>query len=299
MPRYPNAEWRPLPETLPGPEQQPIGTVRSFVIHTHVGPKGGGFRLPPQPGQEYTFDMKVGADRAGTAGLRQYMDSSIRADNNYKANGFTRDGVYYISGSVETGDEYYDGDPGLTKTFTELGQWDSLVHLCAWYVDTHDLPIQWCPDPYGPGFGWHSMWRTVTPDDPHDDTIWTKTASKTCPGAGKIRQLRAELLPAIRDVLNVRPPSKPDPVPPPVPMLEDEMLFIAKSPTGGFHLVAMTGSGVTTVTVASGADLEQFVRLGVTVLDTLTAEQWNQLRNPKVSTLPVVTMPPPPTGDAA
>jgi hypothetical protein len=189
MPRYPGAEWRPLEENA----TQPRGRMISFVIHTHVGPKGGGYRLPPQAGQEYHFDLAVGG------GLRQYMDTDVRADNNYKANGFTLpSGEYVISGSVETGDKYYDGDPGLTLNFSQLGQWDTLIDLCAWVAVTERIPVQWCPDPYGPGFGWHSMWRTETPNNPHDDTIWTKTASKTCPGPGKIAQLKAEFLPAVR-----------------------------------------------------------------------------------------------------
>lgn len=114
--------------------------------------------------------------------IEQYMDTEVRADANYRANGFWRSGMYCGAVSVETED---DGNPNERKWTPS--QVDSSIKLGAWLSDTHQIPPVLCSAWDGNGFGYH----TLFPND------WTNVRGKTCPGTVRIPQFKQEILPAI------------------------------------------------------------------------------------------------------
>jgi hypothetical protein len=189
MATYPRADVRLLPEATTQPKIHP--TI--IILHTHVGPKGGGF-IAPGGDQEYHFDVAIGG------GVRQYMPTNVRADNNFKANSFQRDGKLCGAISIETGDQHFDGDKALQRSWSELRQFDALVELVVWLCQTHGIPARQCPSPFEPGIGYHSLWG-LNDRQPGDGTFgryeppnggtarlnnpWTNALGKGCPGPGK------------------------------------------------------------------------------------------------------------------
>ena len=149
MATFPGATAQMMPAATTQPKIHP--TI--IILHTHVGPKGGGF-LRPSGDQEYHFDVAVGG------GVRQYMPTDVRADNNFRANAFSRGGELLGAISIETGDHFHDGDPDLRQTWSQLGQFDALVELVSWCCRTHGIPVRKCPAWDQPGIGFHSMWGT-------------------------------------------------------------------------------------------------------------------------------------------
>ncbi len=201
MATYPHADVRLLPEATTQPKIHPA----IIILHTHVGPKGGGFRTPGGD-QEYHFDVAVGG------GVRQYMPTDVRADNNFKANSFRRDGRLCGAVSIETGDQHFDGDEHLRRSWSELGQFNALVDLVVWLCQTHGIPPRQCPSPFEPGIGYHSLWgqNDRQPGDgafgrytpPSGGTArlnnpWTNALGKGCPGPGKIAEF-PRLLAAVK-----------------------------------------------------------------------------------------------------
>ncbi len=167
------------------------------IVHTHVGnPSIDGMfssLAKESEGKEHHFNLVIGGQ------LGQYMDTETRADNNFRANEFSVNGISCGAVSIETGDQ----SPDLSKTFSDLGQLDVLVDLIAWLCETHDIPARKCPSSREPGIGFHSMWG-LNELGPGDGTFghitdekgrnirlnneWTNAVGKSCPGAGKISE---------------------------------------------------------------------------------------------------------------
>jgi hypothetical protein len=204
----PKASFMPLPENSTQDRIRPI----SVIVHTHVGNPSleNAHSFLGESGNEHHFNLRVG----GTE-LAQYMDTEVRADNNWQANSFHRGGELCGAISIETGDRFHDGDPGLTASFSDLGQFDVLADLVAWCCRTHGISPQVCRSPFGPGIGYHAMWgfnergdgngtfgRYDVPEEFGGGTArlnnpWTLALGKPCPGPGKIGEF-TRLLEAVR-----------------------------------------------------------------------------------------------------
>lgn len=104
--------------------------------------------------------------------LEQYMDSTVMADANYKAN-LRPDGTGAISFETQGADA--DGLWGAK-------QQDDIVATLVWAHLTHGIPLRLCTSPDDPGIGWHIMWGSPG--------AWTPV-SKVCPGPNRIRQIPA------------------------------------------------------------------------------------------------------------
>ena len=108
---------------LPQAATQPRIVPWSVILHTVVGnPTLDAFFTywsSNPDGQEGHLGIRVGGAAA------QFMPLDVRADSNFRANSFiaTVDGTPTLCGavSVETGDNYYAGDPDWT------GGWSSAV----------------------------------------------------------------------------------------------------------------------------------------------------------------------------
>ena len=217
---YPNARFLPLPENNTQPRIRPI----SVIVHTHVGNptlEGARSALLNADG-EHHFNLRVGGVE-----LAQYIDTEVRADNNWKANSFEFGGRRSGAISIETGDKFRSGDHDLNHSFSNLDEFEPLVALIAWCCRIHDIPARMCPSPHEPGIGYHSMWgfnkrgkgqgtfgRYDVPKAFGGGTAllnnpWTNALGKTCPGRGKIDEF-PRLLKAVQDRLNGAGPD-PDP----------------------------------------------------------------------------------------
>jgi len=172
MARYPGAEWRRLPGS------EPAITPSTVIFHTMVGTLPGTdayFRSGRSWGIESHFGVGgpwEGPEYDGV--VWQWRDTEEQADANYHANGFAI--------SIETSD---GGDPSRPWSAKQLA---ALVRLGNWLAATHGIPRRICRTATDSGFGWHVMFGAPGP--------WTPSA-KTCPGATRIAQLKAEVLPAI------------------------------------------------------------------------------------------------------
>jgi hypothetical protein len=200
MATFPGASVQLLAQT----GQQPRIRPTIVILHTHVGPRGGG-HVHPGKSLEWHFDVAVGG------AVRQWVSTDVRADANWRANSFTRNGERLGAISIETGDQHFDGDPGLARSWSDLGQFDALVELVTWCCRTHGIPAQECSAWDGAGIGYHSMWginergagdgrfgRYEVPESMGGGTArlnnpWTTALGKTCPGPGKIAEFPAVL----------------------------------------------------------------------------------------------------------
>lgn len=207
MPLYPGAIKLLVPQgTVGNPAQQSKIVPRGIIVHTNASNTsierlhdlympGSGYG-----GGEAHFQLETGV-APGSHRLAQYVDTDIRADNNYHANSFTLNGTLYGYLSIESGDL---GQP-YDKTFTDLGQRQQLEDLLVWMCQTHNIPAIQCADPQAPGIGWHAMWGFNTPCATGTGTYgvftapdgrrgclnnpWTNTFGKICPGPGKISEM--------------------------------------------------------------------------------------------------------------
>lgn len=108
--------------------------------------------------------------------LEQYMDTLVRADANYLANDFAI--------SIETWD-----NAGRATKWNQK-QLNMIIRLIDWLCKVHpgirrDQITRW----NGSGIGWHVQFGAPGP--------WTPSA-KTCPGAGRIEQIKKIIIPTIK-----------------------------------------------------------------------------------------------------
>lgn len=172
----PFATHRLLPEN----RYQPHITPYAAIWHSAVDAPGPtslyGYFARADVGLESHFYIKLDGE------IEQYMDTLVRADANYRANGFWKGGKYRGAISVETED---DGNPD--QRIWTPAQVDSSIRLGRWIRDEHDIPPVLCPEWDAPGFGYHTLFPSM----------WTNVRGKTCPGIVRIPQFRDVILPAI------------------------------------------------------------------------------------------------------
>jgi hypothetical protein len=140
----------------------------------------------------------------------QYMDTSVVAEANYKANPFAI--------SFETED---DGRPESTP-WTQA-QVEKIVQILIWACDVHGIPKRLANAWNGSGIGWHSMWGINTASQPSLNP-WTSVRGKTCPGGVRITQTRNLVIPAV-----AAGGLYPDPPKPQVPPEPEMKLVLAKA----------------------------------------------------------------------
>lgn len=162
----------PIPEAA----TQPIIEPRLAILHTNAAPK---YTKP-----EALIAYWRRADITGEAHfqndyspqLTQALPVTRRADCNYKANSFVKNGRLEGAISYESAD---DGYPTLPTTPWNLNQLESfcaslfLIKVC--------YPNLWCTSPTAwddRGIGYHSQFKE-----------WSSFTGKTCPGAMRIRQM--------------------------------------------------------------------------------------------------------------
>ena len=173
MALHPRAKRLYLPEN----DTQPRITPRLVVVHSQAGTGSLRGFFGGSSSLESTF--WIGLD--GT--IEQYVDSSVRADANYLANGW--------SGSIETENH---------REHVNRGSWDddpwtpaqvaSITDVLDWYARTHRVPRRLANAWDGSGFGWHIQYRQ-----------WHKPA-KACPGRRRIEQFKQIIIPALAGSYN-------------------------------------------------------------------------------------------------
>jgi peptidoglycan hydrolase-like protein with peptidoglycan-binding domain len=211
---------------LPQADTQPIIVPWSVILHTVVGnptlDSFFGFWASNSAGQEGHLGLRVGGAGA------QYMPLDVRADSNFRANSFIvdRDGTPTLCGaiSIETGDNYYSGDPTLGMSWTQLDQRSAVEDLLVQICRITGIPARVCRTPFDRGFGFHSMWgvniaapgegtyghitdaagRNVQLNNP-----WTKAVGRTCPGPGKISEFPDLVNAVARRLAAPAPPPRP------------------------------------------------------------------------------------------
>lgn len=166
---------------LPENRYQPSITPYAAIWHSAVDGPGRTSLYGFFNRDEVTLESHFHILWDGT--IEQYMDTTVRADANYRANGFWKSGKYVGAISVETED---DGDPNRRKWSPQ--QVASSVRLGKWIREVHpQIPAVLCPEWDAPGFGYHTLFPTM----------WTNVKGKTCPGTIRIPQFKNEILPAI------------------------------------------------------------------------------------------------------
>ncbi len=175
MARCPFAEVRLLPES----SEQPRITPTQIISHTMAGTLAGTdswFRR-----RDVNVETHFGIGRDGR--IYQWMDTTVRADGNYKANR-RPDGTGAIS--IET--EGYPSEPWTRE------QIDALVKLHVWLMQTHtSIGRRICRTHADPGLGYHTMFGAPGP--------WTPVA-KDCPGKKRIQQWRETVVPRVLEALD-------------------------------------------------------------------------------------------------
>jgi hypothetical protein len=179
--------WSPLPEA----NSQPTILPYQWIVHTAVdgpGPTdlGNYFERASVPLESHTWLRWTFHE--------QFMPFNRRADANYKANRFLKDGKYRGAISTETED---DGTP-VERPWNNY-QINELIRFGLWLHRTYGIPVAIPRTWDSPGMGWHSLFPNQ----------WTNVAGKTCPGSTRINQFKNVVLPGIRKLL-VNPEPKED-----------------------------------------------------------------------------------------
>lgn len=166
---------------LPENRYQPHITPYAAIWHSAVDGPGRTSLYGYFNRDEVTLESHFHILWDGT--IEQYMDTTVRADANYRANGFWKSGKYVGAISVETED---DGDPNRRPWSPD--QVAASVRLGQWIREEHpQIPAELCPEWDAPGFGYHTLFPKM----------WTNVRGKTCPGTIRIPQFKNEILPAI------------------------------------------------------------------------------------------------------
>jgi hypothetical protein len=198
MTLYPGAINMLIPESGSQPRIRP----RALILHTNASNTSiaGAASLMARSDQEFHWQMEAPGTGRVAGRLAQFVDTTTRADNNFRGNSWEEGGVLYGCCSCETADH---GSP-YEKSWTDLGQRDALEDLCVWYCQTHNIPPVRPVNPWAPGIGYHAMWGYnvasstgsgtygvyTAPDGrrAHLNNPWTNALGKICPGPGKIRE---------------------------------------------------------------------------------------------------------------
>lgn len=177
MALYPRAELKLLPENA---SQSKI--IPWCIIDHSAGGAGelyGWWMNPASNGLESHF--WIGFDGR----VVQYMDTTVRADANGKANRWYESGVGYVGAiSIETASSVHASEP-----WTDA-QVRALVDLHVWLIETHPTikPVEMAT-PTSSGQAWHIKFGAPGP--------WTSARGKVCPGPKRIEQCRNVIYPRV------------------------------------------------------------------------------------------------------
>jgi hypothetical protein len=183
------------------PENSSQGRIEPRIIVLHSA-AGAGDSLYNWFSTGSNLESHFYVSRNG--GAEQYIDTNIRADANYHANGFAL--------SIET-----ENDPAIVRSH----RWDDdpwtdpqlakLIEICNYLASIHPgIRRQKCTSWDGTGLGWHIMFGSPGP--------WTPSA-KACPGARRIQQVKDIILPAFTAGIVAPTPSQHVDAPAGVPAL--------------------------------------------------------------------------------
>lgn len=172
MAYYKGAKQKLLPEN----ETQPKIVPRAIILHSAGGSAElyGWWQNPQSKGLECHFFVDDDSEDDPT--VYQYISTDVRADANYKANGFAI--------SIETASTVNASEPW------SKGQVKKIIALVDWLCATHNIPREQIKSPYGSGIGWHAMWGA--PSD------WTPARGKVCPGPARIEQMKKVIIPGVQ-----------------------------------------------------------------------------------------------------
>jgi hypothetical protein len=160
---------------LPESTTQPLITPHQIILHSNAAPKYTPWQnlVNYMKRAEVTTECHFQVDHTGV-GI-QVMPVIRRADCNYKANSFVKNGTVMGAVSFETSDNGY---PTLDKTEWNLEQCEFIIGasflLCVAYSIGCAAPAYW----NSTGIGHHSLHKE-----------WSNVIGKTCPGAARIRQM--------------------------------------------------------------------------------------------------------------
>jgi hypothetical protein len=166
MARCPFADWRPIPES----SSQPWIWPTQAIVHTAAVNASSLFAYFSRPDISVESHFFVQSD----GGIEQYLDTIVRGDANFGANGRAI--------SIETED---GGDP-LTPWTPAQGY--SIIRLLRWICEQHVIPTTTPVAHDQPGVGYHTLFPQ-----------WTNVPGKTCPGRVRIAQFNTQVLPALSD----------------------------------------------------------------------------------------------------
>lgn len=180
MARMPGTIWDPIPENY---SQPPLVNPTQLIVHSAVG-RGDLHDYFEQEKIVVESHFWVSLDGE----IRQYIDTRVRADANFKANPRAI--------SVETAD---NKDPdNFPWTSAQL---DSMTRIIVWAHDVHGIPARRCRSWDDPGVGYHSQFPGV----------WSNVSGKTCPGRVRIAQFPG-LLARVEAALAPPPPPEVNPL---------------------------------------------------------------------------------------
>lgn len=144
------------------------------ILHSNAGPA----RTPWQNLITYWRRKDITGEahfQIGTTRTAQAIPLNRKADCNYKANGFWKDGRFYGAISFETEDNGY---PTLDTTPWTLTQLRDMIGILTCICVVYGM---WCTAPAAwndTGIGHHVLFKE-----------WSSYTGKTCPGAARIRQM--------------------------------------------------------------------------------------------------------------
>lgn len=168
MARYPKAAWRPLPENATQGPNRP----RLFIVHTMVGWNNGSEQWFRREDVRSESHFGIAMEAHQELPIRQWMDTDVRADTNWDANG--------ISITVECEDR---GDPSTPLTEFQI---DSLVDLGEWCLRKYPAIVpRTANGPFSAGLGYHQMYPE-----------WNRS-NHNCPGVTRRWQLIQIVFPRI------------------------------------------------------------------------------------------------------
>lgn len=191
---YPHANYKPIPEAY----GQPVIVPRSLILHTMAGPRS----TSPENLWLYMNRGDINGEchvQLGYTSIIQALPFNVRADNNYKANSWTENGVLHGAISVETQDDgsetNVEDDPWNTFQLEHLAGIAAFVHL------RYGIPLDRVTDVWTDGgVDGHRAWPE-----------WSLYVGKTCPGEKRWTQI-PEVLSLAQEI--AYPTPEPAPVPP-------------------------------------------------------------------------------------
>lgn len=149
-------------QLLPENSSQPRIKPTTHIMHSAVSNAKSLYGYFSSPGVNLESHFYIAEDGE----LIQMIDTEVRADANYRANGFAV--------STETWD---GGNPD--KTPWNPKQVATLIRLNQWLNATHGIPMRRTTGWNTPGVGGHSDYPGV----------WTPVRGKTCPGLARRPQV--------------------------------------------------------------------------------------------------------------